>query len=842
MFVSSQVRKGNAPKFKPSSKGGGASASSSSFSSSSSSAAAAAALAAPSALPPAGPAPTPTPTPTPAPTPAAPALAPAPAPAHPLPAPPPDPLFSSTTSNSNTTSTSTSDSINTSHNHAHNHNASPLSSRTAATATASPAKHVSFAPSPVAPVSPRHLLRARSPSVPPPPPPLLPSDRPVQSQSHDPPQLASVRNKGILVNTSANPDPTPTLDEPERDHDADAAFPPAPVVRLLAPPKIMSAKQKKALAAATATATPPSSSDEAGTNNLVRPPASPLKNQSSRAILAPPVRALSPVRESPLQVLAPAPEPEIQIQDFSDLGRLSITRLIELQSDLLTPSKRGMVERTKQALRKRLRKGRKPDEVISDDNDDAAADNNQNANVFNSAPTIERSATPQLSNPPTEPRHQQKQQQQQNVGPKIQIVDGQIVIDETSLVINAPVPMDSDETNQDMEIIDESAGALHITSASFRFNKITGKRWKKDDVDLFYEYFGTNFEVIALLFPKLTRRHIISRFRLEERRDPARISRALRSRMEPPSELIERMKTTLATRTLARTEAATITAPDQKDSDPEDVVSVKPSDTPPPAHSAHLLRQGAPSSADRSRANNMRDSATPSPAPAAPSRSGAAAGGSEAPSAASAASAVTAASAAVFQSIFHKAMMKKPETVGAGGSASSKPNTATANANAGPAGRSFKPTFKPSAPKMKPKKPAAVSTTPAEPAETAQTAASSAAPANQPAVSVNSSDTAAPAASEGAPQQAPDVGPPSSATRAIAIPTIRRSVGKPIVSAALRRNAVEVRAAGPEAGGETANDDDDGSGELIAEPVGGRGGGVDDGDDGGGGGGDDDDY
>ncbi|ORY45368.1 hypothetical protein BCR33DRAFT_633590, partial [Rhizoclosmatium globosum] len=107
--------------------------------------------------------------------------------------------------------------------------------------------------------------------------------------------------------------------------------------------------------------------------------------------------------------------------------------------------------------------------------------------------------------------------------------DGNVVLDESSLFVNAPLPDEEPDISQ-MEVIDESAGNVRVTSASFAVNKIRGKRWASDDEDLFYkclQYFGTNFELISHMFPNITRRHIKMKYNSEERARPAKITWAL---------------------------------------------------------------------------------------------------------------------------------------------------------------------------------------------------------------------------------------------------------------------------------------------------------------------------
>lgn len=112
-------------------------------------------------------------------------------------------------------------------------------------------------------------------------------------------------------------------------------------------------------------------------------------------------------------------------------------------------------------------------------------------------------------------------------GPQLRIVNGEIVLDASSLQIDRHA--DAARNAEDMEEVEENPLTRRINSASF------GKRtkletWDEEMTDLFYKglrMFGTDFMMISKMFPGRTRRHIKLKFSNEERKDPARIKDTL---------------------------------------------------------------------------------------------------------------------------------------------------------------------------------------------------------------------------------------------------------------------------------------------------------------------------
>ena len=113
-------------------------------------------------------------------------------------------------------------------------------------------------------------------------------------------------------------------------------------------------------------------------------------------------------------------------------------------------------------------------------------------------------------------------------GPQFRIVDGQIVVDQNSLVMDRHARAAAAQNGQDMETIEENDFTRLITSSSFlNSSKLKGPNiWNNEETELFYyglRMFGTDFEIISKMFPGKHRRHVKLKFNREERHNPQRI-------------------------------------------------------------------------------------------------------------------------------------------------------------------------------------------------------------------------------------------------------------------------------------------------------------------------------
>ncbi|TGZ85369.1 hypothetical protein EX30DRAFT_392720 [Ascodesmis nigricans] len=115
--------------------------------------------------------------------------------------------------------------------------------------------------------------------------------------------------------------------------------------------------------------------------------------------------------------------------------------------------------------------------------------------------------------------------------PQMRIVNGELVIDEETLRVDRH-ERDALQTDE-MEIVEENTNTRLINSNTFSKRERT-ERWDPTEIALFYEglsMFGTDFTMLAGLFPTRTRRQIKNKFNVEERKNPLRITQALRQRV-----------------------------------------------------------------------------------------------------------------------------------------------------------------------------------------------------------------------------------------------------------------------------------------------------------------------
>jgi transcription factor TFIIIB component B'' len=115
-------------------------------------------------------------------------------------------------------------------------------------------------------------------------------------------------------------------------------------------------------------------------------------------------------------------------------------------------------------------------------------------------------------------------------GPQFRIVDGQIIIDQSSLVMDRHARAAA--TRGDMETVEENDFTRLITSSSFmNTSKLKGPNiWTEEETELFYRglrMFGTEFEMISRMFPNKQRRHVKLKYNREERHCPHLLTAAL---------------------------------------------------------------------------------------------------------------------------------------------------------------------------------------------------------------------------------------------------------------------------------------------------------------------------
>ncbi|WEW61936.1 hypothetical protein PRK78_007436 [Emydomyces testavorans] len=121
----------------------------------------------------------------------------------------------------------------------------------------------------------------------------------------------------------------------------------------------------------------------------------------------------------------------------------------------------------------------------------------------------------------------------QTSGPQMRIVNGEIVLDTSSLQIDRHA--DAARNAEDMEEVVENPLTRRINQTSFG-KRTKAEAWDEESTDLFYRglrMFGTDFMIISRMFPGRTRRHIKLKFCSEEKKYPERIRETLLGPREP---------------------------------------------------------------------------------------------------------------------------------------------------------------------------------------------------------------------------------------------------------------------------------------------------------------------
>ncbi|CEI38816.1 hypothetical protein FVEN_g4653 [Fusarium venenatum] len=171
-------------------------------------------------------------------------------------------------------------------------------------------------------------------------------------------------------------------------------------------------------------------------------------------------------------------------------------------------------------LRERERRARMKNKLGADGERDSSATPETGGQVDKS----DKSGTPTESPAPSAPTSAAPS------GPQFRIVDGQIVIDQSSLSVDRHARAAA--AAGDMETVEENDFTRLITSNSFmNTSKLKGPNiWTEDETELFYRglcMFGTDFEMISKMFPGKQRRNVKLKFNREERHCPRRINAAL---------------------------------------------------------------------------------------------------------------------------------------------------------------------------------------------------------------------------------------------------------------------------------------------------------------------------
>lgn len=113
---------------------------------------------------------------------------------------------------------------------------------------------------------------------------------------------------------------------------------------------------------------------------------------------------------------------------------------------------------------------------------------------------------------------------------QVRVVNGQIVLDEETLQVDRRELVQEDGPR---EIVEESSLTRRVNAGTWS-KREKPERWDGESTERFYEglgMFGTDFELVSGLFPDRSRRQIKNKFNAEERKNPGRITAALRNRV-----------------------------------------------------------------------------------------------------------------------------------------------------------------------------------------------------------------------------------------------------------------------------------------------------------------------
>ncbi|KAH6916958.1 hypothetical protein BKA70DRAFT_318385 [Coprinopsis sp. MPI-PUGE-AT-0042] len=123
---------------------------------------------------------------------------------------------------------------------------------------------------------------------------------------------------------------------------------------------------------------------------------------------------------------------------------------------------------------------------------------------------------------------------QVRIGPK-----GETIIDEDSLVVNR----DEVEDTTNYTHVTESDFTKFVNSGTYG-KRFRGSRWSAEETELFYEalsQFGENYELIAYVLPGRDRKSCKNKFKIEDKRNHARINHTLNNRSEIDIATLSRM-------------------------------------------------------------------------------------------------------------------------------------------------------------------------------------------------------------------------------------------------------------------------------------------------------------
>lgn len=117
--------------------------------------------------------------------------------------------------------------------------------------------------------------------------------------------------------------------------------------------------------------------------------------------------------------------------------------------------------------------------------------------------------------------------------------NGETIIDDTSLVVERE---ETDETANYTHVT-ESDHTKFVNSGTYG-KRFRGSRWSAEETELFYEalqQFGENYELIAFVLPGRDRKSCKNKFKIEDKKNTARINWTLNNKIDVDMETLSRM-------------------------------------------------------------------------------------------------------------------------------------------------------------------------------------------------------------------------------------------------------------------------------------------------------------
>lgn len=128
--------------------------------------------------------------------------------------------------------------------------------------------------------------------------------------------------------------------------------------------------------------------------------------------------------------------------------------------------------------------------------------------------------------------------------PQVLVVNGQIVINEKSLTVDAAAERAT--ALSDFTRVEESGTKLNSCTYA---NYTKAEKWTREDTEFFFQalrQFGTDFSLIQRLFPGRSRRQIKKKYLMEDKMNPGRVEAAIKN-LNPDTVLYQNLINVLQT-------------------------------------------------------------------------------------------------------------------------------------------------------------------------------------------------------------------------------------------------------------------------------------------------------